>query len=60
MNNSLDKFLPVGSVVLLSGGKKRVMITGYVAVGKEYQRINHIKDIKNTISMKSLKILKGN
>ncbi len=35
MNNSFDKFLPVGSVVLLSGGKKRVMITGYVAVGKE-------------------------
>ena len=35
MNTSFDKFLPVGTVVLLNGGKKRVMITGYVAVGKE-------------------------
>ena len=35
MNINFDKFLPVGTVVLLSGGKKRVMITGYVAVGKE-------------------------
>ena len=24
-----EKFLPIGSVVLLNGGKKRVMITGY-------------------------------
>lgn len=35
MNTNFDRFLPVGTVVLLSGGKKRIMITGYVAVGKE-------------------------
>ena len=35
MNTSFEKFLPVGTVVLLSGGKKRIMITGYVAIGKE-------------------------
>lgn len=27
--NVVDKYLPIGSVVLLRGGKKRVMITGY-------------------------------
>ena len=25
----IEKFLPIGSVVLLKGGKKKVMITGY-------------------------------
>lgn len=30
-----DKFLPVGTVVLLKGGKKRVMIIGFCAMAKE-------------------------
>ncbi len=28
-NNNLGKFLPIGTVVLLKGGKKRLMITGF-------------------------------
>jgi len=30
-----EKFLPVGSVVLLKGGKKRVMVIGFCAMSKE-------------------------
>ena len=30
-----DKFLPIGTVVLLKGGKKRVMIIGFCAMAKE-------------------------
>lgn len=26
----IEKYLPIGSVVLLKGGKKRVMITGFI------------------------------
>ncbi len=29
MNNNLGKFLPIGTVVLLKGAKKRLMITGF-------------------------------
>ena len=29
MNNNLGRFLPVGTVVLLKGAKKRLMITGF-------------------------------
>ena len=29
MNNKYEKYLPIGSVVLMKEGKKRVMITGY-------------------------------
>ncbi len=29
MNNSLEKFLPIGTVVLLKNSKKRLMITGF-------------------------------
>ena len=29
MNNKYEKYLPIGSVVLMQGAKKRVMITGY-------------------------------
>lgn len=32
MNN--EKYLPVGTVVLLKGGKKRVMVIGFVAIGE--------------------------
>ena len=30
-----DRFLPIGTVVLLKGGKKRVMIIGFCAMTKE-------------------------
>ena len=30
-----EKYLPIGSVVLLKDAKKRVMITGFAAKGKE-------------------------
>jgi hypothetical protein len=31
----IEKFLPIGSVVLLKNGKKRIMITGYCIVEQE-------------------------
>lgn len=30
-----EKYLPIGSVVLLEEGKKRIMVTGYAAKGRE-------------------------
>ena len=30
MDEKFKKYLPLGSVVLMNGGKKRVMVTGYV------------------------------
>lgn len=30
-----EKFLPIGSVVLLKNAKKRIMVTGFAAKGKE-------------------------
>ena len=30
--NNLGRFLPIGTVVLLKGGKKRLMITGFCSV----------------------------
>lgn len=30
-----EKYLPIGTVVLLKGGKKRVMITGFCTVSEE-------------------------
>lgn len=36
MNNSnYEKFLPIGSVVLLKGGTKKTMITGFCSVASE-------------------------
>lgn len=32
-----EKYLPVGTVVLLKGGKKRAMITGFCSVAQENQ-----------------------
>ncbi len=32
MNEEYPKYLPIGSVVLLKGGKKRVMIIGYAPI----------------------------
>ena len=34
-NQNLSKFLPLGSVVLLKNGKKRVMINGFCAISDE-------------------------
>lgn len=30
-----EKFLPIGSVVMLKGGKKRVMVTGFCSVDEK-------------------------
>ena len=35
MNNNLGKFLPIGTVVLLKGAKKRLMITGFCSFDEE-------------------------
>ena len=32
-----DKFLPIGTVVMLRGGKKRIMITGFCGSDKEHE-----------------------
>ena len=32
-----EKFLPIGTVVLLKGGKKRPMITGFCSIAQENQ-----------------------
>ena len=31
----LKKYLPIGTVVLLKGGQKRLMITGFCSIPKE-------------------------
>ena len=36
--NLKEKYLPVGTVVLLKGGKKRVMITGFCVVSPEVEK----------------------
>lgn len=35
MNNKMEKFLPLGSVVLLRGATKRLMITGFCPVEED-------------------------
>ncbi len=37
MNNVGEKFLPIGTVVMLKGGSKRVMITGFCSMAAEDQ-----------------------
>ena len=32
-----EKYLPIGTVVLLKGGKKRAMITGFCSIAQENQ-----------------------
>jgi len=34
-DNKVERFLPLGTVVLLKNGNKKVMITGYCCIGKE-------------------------
>lgn len=35
MKERLEKYLPIGTVVMLKGGKKRVMITGFCSIAEE-------------------------
>lgn len=35
INEELKKFLPIGTIVLLKGGSKRLMITGFCSVPNE-------------------------
>ena len=35
MNNVGEKYLPIGTVVMLKGGTKRVMITGFCSMAKD-------------------------
>ena len=37
-----DKFLPIGSVVLLKGGKKELMITGYCIIANGQDPIDEV------------------
>lgn len=37
VNEKFKKYLPLGSVVLMNGGRKRVMITGYVVKSPEME-----------------------
>lgn len=34
-----DKFLPIGSVVLLKGGNKKIMVTGFCSVEGDNEKI---------------------
>lgn len=38
-NETKEKYLPIGTVVLLKNGVKRIMINGYLAVSSEEQNI---------------------
>lgn|SRR5574344_1607717 len=41
-----DKFLPIGTVVLLNGGNKELMITGYCITKKELEdKVEAINDM---------------
>lgn len=35
MNNDLSRYLPIGTVVMLKGGSKRVMITGFCSIAED-------------------------
>lgn len=37
MEEKFEKYLPVGTVVMLKGGKKRVMITGFCSIAQEQE-----------------------
>ncbi len=36
-NDKVERFLPLGTVVLLKNGTKKIMITGYCCIGQEYK-----------------------
>lgn len=35
MNEIAEKYLPIGSVVLLKGGEKKIMITGFASISPD-------------------------
>lgn len=39
MNNRVDNFLPIGTVVLMKNATKKIMITGYAAKSSEYDNL---------------------
>lgn len=39
MNNVGEKFLPIGTVVMLNGGTKRVMITGFCSMATDNKNV---------------------
>ena len=44
MENIEEKFLPIGTVVMLKGGSKRVMITGFCAIEQQNLKENKMWD----------------
>ena len=34
-----EKYLPIGTVVLLKGGRKRIVICGYIVISKEDKKV---------------------
>ena len=44
MNNIEEKFLPIGTVVMLKGGTKRVMISGFCAIDGQNSGENKMWD----------------
>ena len=44
MENIEEKFLPIGTVVMLKGGSKRVMISGFCAIEGQNQKENKMWD----------------
>ena len=39
MNNQNGKYLPIGTVVMLKGGKKRLMITGFCSMANDNKEV---------------------
>lgn len=37
MKKTSEKFLPIGTVVMLKGGKKRIMITGFCSINEQQE-----------------------
>jgi len=46
-DKSLEKFLPIGSIVLLKDAKKKLMITGFCLVTK--QNVNKVYDYSGCV-----------
>lgn len=46
-----EKFLPIGTVVLLKGGKREIMITSYciIPTGEVYNKDGKVKDPKKEV-----------
>ena len=44
MNKIKEKFLPIGTVVMLKGGEKRIMIAGFCAIEKNDEEKKKVWD----------------